>query len=124
MQANVAAHEYGMTLLKPSASCAEVTEKINTFFAERDLLQYRAFGYGHSFGILSHYYGREAGLELHEDIDTVLGPGMVISMELMLTLPEGQPGAGGYRAHDILIITEGGNENITCYPYGPDFNVV
>ncbi|UXX84934.1 aminopeptidase P family protein [Roseovarius pelagicus] len=123
-EANVAAHEYGMSLLKPGVSCAEVTHKINDFFEERQLLQYRTFGYGHSFGILSHYYGREAGLELREDIDTVLEPGMVISMEPMLTLPEGQPGAGGYREHDVLVITEDGNENITGYPYGPDFNVV
>jgi creatinase len=123
-EANVAAHEYGMSLLKPGVSGADVTHKINGFFEERDLLQYRTFGYGHSFGVLSHYYGREAGLELREDIDTVLEPGMVISMEPMLTLPAGQPGAGGYREHDILVITEDGNENITGYPYGPDFNVV
>ncbi|MDI3336921.1 aminopeptidase P family protein [Defluviimonas aestuarii] len=123
-EANVAAHEYGMSLLKPGVSCAEVTAKINDFFKERQLLQYRTFGYGHSFGVLSHYYGREAGLELREDIDTVLEPGMVISMEPMLTIPEGQPGAGGYREHDILVITEDGNEDITKYPYGPDFNVV
>ncbi|MCB1365148.1 MAG: aminopeptidase P family protein [Rhodobacteraceae bacterium] len=122
-EANVAAHEYGMSLLRPGVSCADVTHKINAFLAERDLLQYRTFGYGHSFGVLSHYYGREAGLELREDIDTVLEPGMVISMEPMLTIPEGQPGAGGYREHDILIITENGNENITGYPYGPKFNV-
>lgn len=123
-QANVAAHEYGMSLLKPGASCAEVTAKINAFFEERQLLQYRTFGYGHSFGVLSHYYGREAGLELREDIDTVLEPGMVISMEPMLTIPDGQPGAGGYREHDILFITEDGNEDITKYPFGPEFNIV
>ncbi len=123
-EANVATHEYGMSLLKPGVSCAEVTHKINDFLSARDLLQYRTFGYGHSFGVLSHFYGREAGLELREDIDTVLEPGMVISMEPMLTLPEGAPGAGGYREHDILIITETGNENITGYPYGPAFNVV
>ncbi|SMY06167.1 aminopeptidase P family protein [Flavimaricola marinus] len=123
-EANVAAHEYGMSLLVPGVTCAQVTAKINDFLAERDLLQYRTFGYGHSFGVLSHYYGREAGLELREDIDTVLEPGMVISMEPMLTIPEGQPGAGGYREHDILIITEDGNEDITKYPYGPGFNVV
>ena len=122
--ANVAAHEYGISLLKPGASCADVTHKINTFLAERDLLQYRTFGYGHSFGVLSHYYGREAGLELREDIETVLEPAMVISMEPMLTIPQGQPGAGGYREHDILVITEDGHENITRYPYGPAFNVV
>jgi creatinase len=121
---NVAAHEYGMSMLVPGASCAEVTAKLNTFFEEHQVLQYRTFGYGHSFGVLSHYYGREAGLELREDIDTVLEPGMVISMEPMLTIPEGQPGAGGYREHDILFITEDGNEDITKYPYGPDFNVV
>ena len=89
-----------MSLLKPGASCAEVTHKINAFFEERDLLQYRTFGYGHSFGVLSH------------------------SMEPMLTIANGQPGAGGYREHDILVITEDGNENITGYPYGPEFNVV
>ncbi|MEP3329940.1 aminopeptidase P family protein [Sedimentitalea sp.] len=123
-QANIAAHEYGMSLLQPGARCSEVTQKINAFFEEHDLLQYRSFGYGHSFGVLSHYYGREAGLELREDIDTVLEPGMVISMEPMLTIAQGQPGAGGYREHDILVITEDGNDNITGYPYGPDFNVV
>ena len=123
-QANVDAHEYGMRLLKPGISCAEITEKINAFFAERDLLQYRTFGYGHSFGVLSHYYGREAGLELREDIDTILQPGMVISMEPMLTIPEGQAGAGGYREHDILVITEEGNRNITGFPYGAEHNVI
>ncbi|MCA3440917.1 MAG: M24 family metallopeptidase, partial [Rhodobacter sp.] len=123
-EANVAAHEYGMTLLKPGKSCAWITAQINEFLAERQMLQYRTFGYGHSFGILSHYYGREAGLELREDIDTVLEPGMVISMEPMLTIPEGQPGAGGYREHDIFLVTEDGNENLTGYPYGPGFNVV
>ena len=123
-QANVDAHEYGISLLKPGVSCAEVTQKINAFFAERDLLHYRSFGYGHSFGVLSHYYGREAGLELREDIDTIIEPGMVISMEPMLTIPEGQPGAGGYREHDILLITEDSNENITGFPYGPAHNII
>lgn len=123
-QANIEAHELGMSLMKPGVSCAEITHAINDFFAERDLLQYRSFGYGHSFGVLSHYYGREAGLELREDIDTVLEEGMVISMEPMLTIPAGMAGAGGYREHDILIITKDGAEDITGYPYGPAENVV
>lgn len=123
-EANIAAHELGISLIKPGATCAQITHGVNALFEAQDLLQYRSFGYGHSFGVLSHYYGREAGLELREDIDTVLEPGMVISMEPMLTIPEGQPGAGGYREHDILIVTEDGAENITGYPYGPDFNVV
>lgn len=123
-EANVGAHELGLSLIRPGARCSEICAGVNAFFAERDLLQYRSFGYGHSFGVLSHYYGREAGLELREDIDTVLAPGMVISMEPMLTLPLGLPGAGGYREHDILVVTEDGAENITGFPYGPEHNIV
>jgi creatinase len=123
-QANIGAHELGLSLIRPGARCSEICARINTFFAERDLLQYRSFGYGHSFGVLSHYYGREAGLELREDIDTVLEPGMVVSIEPMLTLPLGLPGAGGYREHDILVVTEDGAENITAFPFGPEHNIV
>jgi creatinase len=123
-QANVDAHELGISLIKPGATCSGICAEINRFFEEQDLLQYRTFGYGHSFGVLSHYYGREAGLELREDIDTVLEPGMVVSMEPMLTLPQGMPGAGGYREHDILVIGEDGVENITGFPYGPEHNII
>ena len=123
-QANVDAHELGLSLIKPGASCSGICAEINRFFEQQDLLQYRSFGYGHSFGILSHYYGREAGLELREDIDTLLEPGMVVSMEPMLTLPRGLPGAGGYREHDILVLGEDGAENITGFPYGPAHNII
>ncbi|WP_424943938.1 aminopeptidase P family protein [Aliiroseovarius crassostreae] len=123
-EANVAAHELGLSLIKPGATCSGITAEINKFFEAENLLQYRSFGYGHSFGVLSHYYGREAGLELREDIDTVLEPGMVVSMEPMLFLPEGTPGAGGYREHDILVVEETHAENITGFPYGPEHNIV
>lgn len=123
-EANVAAHELGLSLIKPGARCDKICAEINRFFESEGLLDYRSFGYGHSFGILSHYYGREAGLELREDIETVLDPGMVISMEPMLWIPEGTPGAGGYREHDILVIGPDGAENITGFPYGPAHNIV
>jgi len=116
-EANVGAHELGQSLIKPGAVCSEICEEINQFFQERDLLQYRTFGYGHSFGVLSHYYGREAGLELREDNKTVIQPGMVVSMEPMLTIPEGLPGAGGYREHDILVVNETQVTNISGFPY-------
>ena len=123
-QANVAVHEKGLSLIRPGISCAEITAELNALFEEFGYLQYRSFGYGHSFGVLSHYYGREAGLELREDIDTVLEPGMVVSMEPMITIPEGMPGAGGYREHDILVVTEDGATNITGFLYGPDHNII
>ena len=123
-QANVKAHEIGIAAIQKGATCSSICDIINTYFESKDLLQYRSFGYGHSFGILSHYYGREAGLELREDIDTVLAPGMVVSMEPMLTIPNNQPGAGGYREHDILVIGDNGVENITHFPYGPEHNII
>jgi len=123
-EVNVAVHEAGLNLIKPGARCCDIANALNEIYAEHDLLKYRTFGYGHSFGVLSHYYGREAGLELREDIETVLEPGMVISMEPMIMLPEGLPGAGGYREHDILVISEDGAENITGFPFGPEHNVV
>lgn len=123
-EVNCRVHDEGKKLLKPGARCGDVARALNEIYAEHDLLQYRTFGYGHSFGVLCHYYGREVGLELREDIDTLLEPGMVISMEPMIMLPEDQPGAGGYREHDILVITEDGNRNITGFPYGPEHNIV
>ena len=123
-EVNVKVHEAGLALVKPGIRCCDVAAQLNEIFAEHDLLQYRTFGYGHSFGVLSHYYGREAGLEFREDIETVLEPGMVVSIEPMIMLPEGMPGAGGYREHDILVVTENGAENITGFPYGPAHNII
>ena len=121
---NCQVHEAGKELLKPGAVCGEIAKELNQIYAEYDLLQYRTFGYGHSFGVLSHYFGREAGLELREDIQTVLEPNMVVSMEPMIMIPEGMPGSGGYREHDILLITQDGNENFTKFPYGSENNIV
>lgn len=123
-QKNVAVHRRGLDLIKPGAKCNEIALELNQMYRQWGLLKYRSFGYGHSFGILSHYYGREGGVELREDVETELQPGMVVSMEPMVMLPEGQPGAGGYREHDILIVTETGAENITGFPFGPEHNII
>jgi len=123
-EANVEVHKRGLELIKPGVKCSEICRELNELFAELGYIQYRTFGYGHSFGMLSHFYGREAGLELREDIETVLEKNMVISMEPMIMIPEGKPGAGGYREHDILIINENSAENITKFPFGPEKNVI
>ena len=124
-EVNVEVHKRGLELIKPGAKCKDIAIELNEIFRENNLLANRTFGYGHSFGVLSHYYGREAGLELREDIETVLEPGMVVSMEPMIMVPEGQPGAGGYREHDILVIHEDSSvENITGFPMGPEHNII
>ena len=121
---NVEVHERGLELIKPGARCCDIAAELNEIYRGHGVLEHRTFGYGHSFGVLSHYYGREAGLELREDIETMLEPGMVVSMEPMITIPDGQPGAGGYREHDILVISADGADNITGFPYGPEHNII
>jgi creatinase len=123
-EVNVRVHEEGQKLVKPGVRCCDVAHELNKIYEEYGLLKYRTFGYGHSFGVLSHYYGREAGLEFREDIETVLEPGMVVSIEPMIMLPEGMPGSGGYREHDILVVTDKGHQNITGFPYGPEHNII
>ena len=105
-----------LKMIRPGARRCDIANALNEIYAEYDLTKYPTFGYGHSFGVLCHYYGREAELELREDIDTVLEP--------MIMLPDGLPGAGGYREHDILVVTEEGNRNITGFPYVPEHNII
>ncbi|MDA7750503.1 M24 family metallopeptidase, partial [Candidatus Pelagibacter sp.] len=123
-EANIKVHKRGLELIKPGVKCSAICHELNELFAELGYLHYRTFGYGHSFGVLSHFYGREAGLELREDIDTILEENMVISMEPMIMIPDGKPGAGGYREHDILVIGKGNAENITKFPFGPEHNII
>ena len=123
-EANVKVHKRGLEIIKPGVRCSDICIELNELFAELGYLQYRTFGYGHSFGVLSHFYGRESGLELREDIDTTLEENMVISMEPMILIPEGELGAGGYREHDILVIGKNGAENVTNFPFGPEYNII
>ena len=123
-EANVKVHKRGIELIKPGVKCSEITAELNDLFSELGYLEYRTFGYGHSFGVLSHYYGREGKLELREDVETILAPNMVVSMEPMILIPEEKPGAGGYREHDILVINENSSEDISKFPFGPEHNVI
>ena len=58
---NCKVHRRGLELIRPGAVCGEIARELNEIYAEHGLLGNRTFGYGHSFGTLCHYYGREAG---------------------------------------------------------------
>lgn len=60
-EGNVAVHKRGMELIRPGIKCSEIAQELNELYAQLGLLKYRTFGYGHSFGVMSHHYGREAG---------------------------------------------------------------
>ena len=66
-EVNCEVHRRGLEILRPGKRCGDVAQELNDIYRSHGLLGYRSFGYGHSFGVLSHYYGREAGVELRED---------------------------------------------------------
>mgnify|MGYP006200420385 FL=1 len=51
-EVNVEVHEAGLKLIKPGMRCSDIARELNEIFLQHDLLQYRTFGYGHSFGVL------------------------------------------------------------------------
>jgi creatinase len=122
--ANVEVHRRGLELIKPGAVCDEIATELREIYLSHGVIPNRAFGNGCPIGVLSRYYGRQVDLDLREDRDVVLEPGMVVSMEPIVTVPDGQPGAGGYRERDTLIVGDDGAENITGYPLGPEHRVL
>lgn len=114
----------GRAALKPGATCEGIAATLDAGLQDRDLLRHRIGGYGHSCGILSHGTGREAGLDLRRDGETVLEEGMVIGLEVTLAIPEGHPGAGLCREQDCVLITADGAETLVGYPFGPTGNIL
>lgn len=91
--------------IKPGILCSEIDR------IARNII--RDAGYGNCFG---HGLGHSVGLFIHENprfspkCNTVLEPGMVITVEPGIYLP----GQFGVRIEDLIVVTENGCMNLTA----------
>ncbi len=98
------AQRSGIAAAKPGATCKDVDDACRNYIQKK--------GYAKYFG---HSTGHGVGLEIHEapsvssKSQTVLKPGMVITVEPGIYLP----GKFGVRIEDMVLITERGNEVLT-----------
>jgi Xaa-Pro aminopeptidase len=103
---------YGITLEAQQKALDVLCPGITGIYADKQARDHiHSKGYGDCFG---HGLGHGVGLNIHEAPtlsrrgDTVLEPGMVVTVEPGIYLP----GKGGVRIEDLVVITENGFDNL------------
>ncbi len=103
----LALQEIAFEQLRPGATCASVDEAVRAYYEREDLTPYWRHHVGHSLGQRIH---ESPFLDIGDE--TVLEPGMVLSVEPGLYVP----GLGGFRHSDTIAITQTGMDILTFYP--------
>ncbi len=111
----VEVHHSGISALKPGIRLGDIDEAyINPIYRKHGLVDARTFGTGHSFGIMCFWYGRDEIGEIRPYNDTILEPGMVLSIEPMIAVE----GVGGFKHADMFIVNDDGIEQLTNFDNG------
>ncbi len=101
------AQKAALEFLKPGIRCKEVDSVARDIIVKKGYGEYFGHGLGHGVGLDIHELPRVSFID-----DTVLLPGMVVTIEPGIYLPE----VGGVRIEDSVLITESGYEILTWFP--------
>lgn len=101
--------------ISPGVTGHEINDVLCSYFEDRGISTLRSDS-GIERGVL-HYMGHGIGLEVHEGPLCVpdsgeLEPGDVLAVEPAVY----EPGLGGVRLEDDILVTESGCKNLTTYP--------
>jgi len=103
----LAAQRAGIAAVKPGRTGKEVDAVARKIITDAGYGEYFGHGLGHSVGLAIH-----EGPNLNMREDRVLEPGMVITVEPGIYIPDW----GGVRIEDIVLVTEDGCEVLTQAP--------
>jgi Xaa-Pro aminopeptidase len=101
------AREAAFAAIVPGATCADVDGAVMDYVARHDLQRYWRQHTGHGAGLRNH---EAPFLDIGDP--TPLDPGMVFTIEPGLY----DPGIGGFRHSDTVVVAEAGYDLLTDYP--------
>jgi Xaa-Pro aminopeptidase len=103
----IALQETAFKAFETAKTCADVDRAVRAYYAKHDLTANWRHHTGHAIGLRYH-----EGPFLDKGDPTPLKPGMVFTIEPGLYSPE----FGGFRHSDMVVVKEGGIEQMTYYP--------
>lgn len=101
------AHQRAIAAIRPGAACLDIDTLARKHIADSGYGRYFGHGLGHGFGLEIHESPRMSPLS-----DQILEPGMVITVEPGIYLPENF----GVRIEDDILVTNDGHEVLTSVP--------
>jgi Xaa-Pro aminopeptidase len=103
----LALQDTALKTLRPGIACADVDRAVRAYFDQHGLQPYWRHHSGHAIGLRYH-----EGPFLDSGDGTRVRPGMVFTVEPGLY----QPGVGGFRHSDTVVVDPDGIEILTDYP--------